>query len=295
MKNFPPSELILNPDGSVYHLHLLPHQIAKNIILVGDPDRVPQVSKHFDNIELKVQKREFITHTGEMSGKKLTVISTGIGTDNIDIVLNELDALANIDLKTRTEKTELTALNIIRIGTSGALQADLPMDTLLASEYGIGLEGLMHFYDFKNNADEHMTFLNFMEQVGKELNFPIRPYIAQGGKSLLEKLAPDFQKGITLTCAGFYAPQGRILRGNLSVNTLLEKLADFNLNGLRCTNFEMETAGIYGLANLLGHQAISFNALIANRATQEFSSNPKKTVEQLIELVLDRISKLPES
>lgn len=292
MKYFPPSELILNPDGSVYHLNLLPEQIANTIITVGDPDRVTAISNHFDTIECKVQKREFVTHTGVFKGKRLSVISTGIGTDNIDIVLNELDALVNIDLKNRVEKSELTSLNIIRIGTSGAMQQDIPVDQYLVSQFGIGLDGLMHYYDFKNNADEHMTFLHFMENVSKKTNFPIRPYIASAGANLIKTLASDFQKGITITCSGFYAPQGRILRGNLAINDLLKNLSEFSYHNLRCTNFEMETAGIYGLANLLGHQAISFNAILANRITNEFSKNPKETVEKLIETVLERITLL---
>lgn len=292
MKHFPPSELIINPDGSIYHLNLRPEQIAKNVITVGDPDRVSQVSKYFDRIDFKIQKREFVTHTGELNGKQISVISTGIGTDNIDIVLNELDALVNIDFETRMEKKEHTSLNIIRIGTSGSMQKDIPVNTLLVSEFGIGIDGLLHFYDYKNNADEHMTFLHFMEKMGSEINFPIRPYIAAAGSDLLKNLAPDFLKGITLTCPGFYAPQGRILRGNISVNNLIESLGKFNYKDLRCTNFEMETAGIYGLANLFGHQAISFNAILANRITNEFSDTPKEIVVNLIETVLERVSKL---
>jgi len=292
MKHFPPSELILNPDGSIYHLNLLPEQIADTVITVGDPDRVHEISKYFDTIEHKVQKREFVTHTGTFRGKRLSVISTGIGTDNIDIVLNELDALVNIDLKNRVEKTTLTSLNIIRIGTSGAMQQDIPVDQFLISQFGIGLDGLMHYYDTQNNAEEHMTFLHFMEDVSKKTNFPIRPYIASAGENLVEKLAYDFNKGITITCPGFYAPQGRILRGNISVNNLLENLSQFSYKDLRCTNFEMETAGIYGLANLLGHQAISFNAILANRITNEFSQKPKETVQSLIELVLERVTLL---
>jgi uridine phosphorylase len=292
MKHFPPSELIINPDGSIYHLNLKPEQLAKNIITVGDPDRVTEVSKYFDSIEYKIQKREFVTHTGELNGTRITVISTGIGTDNIDIVMNELDALANIDFATRTEKEVLTSLNVIRIGTSGSMQKDIPVDTLLVSEYGIGIDGLLHFYDYKNNADEHMTFLHFMEKMGSEINFPIRPYIASASSDLLKELAPDFLKGITLTCPGFYAPQGRILRGDISVPNLIERLATFNYNHLRCTNFEMETAGIYGLSNVFGHQAISFNAILANRITNEFSADPKVIVAKLIETVLDRVSKL---
>ena len=290
MKHFPPSELIINPDGSIYHLNLRPEQIADTIITVGDQDRVKKVSQYFDRIDVEVQKREFVTHTGELNGKRLTVISTGIGTDNIDIVINELDALVNIDLETRMEKETKTSLDFIRIGTSGGMQEDIPVDTLLASQMGLGLDGLMHFYDYKNSAEEHMTFLHFMEEVGKDVNFPIRPYIASCGNKLLQNLAFDFQKGITITTSGFYAPQGRILRGDLSVNNMLEQLRSFSYKGLRCTNFEMETAAIYAMANMLGHQAISFNAILANRVTNEFSAAPKNAVVKLIEIVLDRLT-----
>ena len=289
MKYFPSSELIINPDGSIYHLNLRPEQIAKTVIVVGDPDRVGKVSAHFDSIEYKVQKREFVTHTGSYKGKRITVISTGIGTDNIDIVLNELDALVNIDFEKRTEKETLTSLDIIRIGTSGAMQEDIPVDSFLISKYGMGLDGLLHFYNYKNNADEHMTFLHFMETVGAATDFPIRPYIARAGEDLLKNLAADFTQGITLTCPGFYAPQGRILRAELSVDNFLLNLGKFSYKNLRCTNFEMETAAIYGLSNILGHQAISFNAILANRVTNEFSKKPKESVKQLIEMVLERI------
>ena len=189
---------------------------------------------------------------------------------------NELDALANIDLKNRTEKENHTSLNIIRIGTSGSLQQDIPVDTLLVSEFAIGLDGLLHFYKTQNNADEHMTFHHFMQQVGRNTDFPIRPYISSVGKNLMSQLAPDFIKGITLTCPGFYAPQGRVLRANIAIENLLQNLSGFSYQNLRCTNFEMETAGIYGLANVLGHQAISFNAILANRVTNEFSESPKE-------------------
>ncbi len=290
MRHFPPSELIINPDGSIYHLNLKPGQVAKNVIVVGDPDRVAKVSKYFDSIEYKTQKREFITHTGELNGTRITVISTGIGTDNIDIVINELDALVNIDFETRMEKEEHTSLNIIRIGTSGSMQKDIPIDTFVASAYGIGIDGLLHFYDFKNNADEHMTFLHFMETVGSEITFPIRPYIASAGSDLMKNLASGFTKGITLTSPGFYAPQGRVLRANIVANDMIELLGKFNYKDLRCTNFEMETSAIYGLANILGHQGISFNAILANRITNEFSSKPKEIVVKLIETVLERIS-----
>ena len=289
MTRIPESELILNPDKSVYHLHLQPEQIADTVITVGDPDRVEQVSQHFDRLDTKVQKREFVTHTGELNGKRLSVISTGIGTDNIDIVLNELDALVNIDLETRKIKEELTSLKIIRIGTSGCLQKDIPVDSILVSEYAIGLDGLMHFYDFYNNADETMFQHVFLRYVDQKTSFPIRPYFAQGNKELIKKIGYDMQKGVTVTCPGFYAPQGRQLRAAIQAEDMLEVLADFNHNGLKVTNFEMETAAIYGLANILGHQAISCNALLANRADGTFSKQSKQTVDKLIEIVLGRL------
>lgn len=289
MQHFPPSELILNPDGSIYHLNLQPHQIADTIILVGDQDRVPKVSKYFDTIDVQVQKREFVTHTGMLNGKRLSVVSTGIGSDNIDIVITELDALVNIDFQSRIAKENHTSLKFIRIGTSGSLQKNIEVDSFLISQYGIGLDGLMHFYDYKNSADEHITFLHFMENIGKEVNFPIRPYIAAAGRELLYKLGYNFNKGITLTCPGFYGPQGRTLRLPPSVDDFIDDLRKFEYDQLRCTNFEMETAAIYGMANALGHQGISFNAILANRITNEFSKNPGETVRELIELVLEKV------
>ena len=290
MRKFLPSELILNLDGSVYHLNLQPDQIASTIITVGDPDRVAKVSSLFDRVDTKVQKREFVTHTGELNGKRLSVISTGIGTDNIDIVLNELDALVNIDLANRIEKSETTSLDIIRIGTTGSMQEEVEVDSFLVSEHAIGLEGLMHFYDYKNNADGFMVYLDFMEKMKDKVQFPIRPYLAEGDKTLIEKWASDFQKGITVTCTGFYGPQGRSLRATAAVDNLLDELSNFQYKKLKCTNFEMETAGIYGLANLLGHRAISFNAILANRVSKTYSSNQKNTVEKLIRTVLTRIT-----
>ncbi|MFK8101689.1 MAG: nucleoside phosphorylase [Saprospiraceae bacterium] len=289
MKIIPASELIINPDGSIYHLNLRPEQLATTVITVGDPDRVSAVSKHFDRIDHQVQKREFVTHTGSYQGKQLSVISTGIGTDNIDIVFNELDALVNVDFTTRQVKTELQSLDIIRIGTSGCLQEDIPLDSFLLSSYGLGLDGLLHFYNAPHNADETMVHHMFMQDVGKKMSFPIRPYLAQGSQSLLKRFGGDMLKGITVTCPGFYAPQGRQVRAEIINENYLENLVDFQYDEHRITNFEMETAGIYGLAKVLGHQAVSCNALIANRATNSFSQTPTQTVDKLIELVLDRI------
>jgi uridine phosphorylase len=289
MTRIPESELILNPDKSIYHLHLQPDQLADTVITVGDPDRVTMVSQHFDRIDSRVQKREFITHTGELGGKRISVISTGIGPDNIDIVFNELDALVNIDFNTRMVKEELTSLKIIRIGTSGCLQKDIPVDSILISEYAIGLDGLMHYYDFYNNADETMFQHVFLRFIDQKTGFPIRPYFAQGNKALIKKIGYDMLKGVTVTCPGFYAPQGRKIRAEMQMEGILEVLADFNHNGLRVTNFEMETSAMYGLSNMLGHQTLSCNALLANRANGTFSKQPKQTVEKLIELVLARL------
>jgi uridine phosphorylase len=282
------SELILNADGSVYHLNLLPEQIAKTIITVGDPDRVHEVSKHFDRIDTKVQKREFITHTGELNGKRLTVIATGIGTDNIDIVFNELDALVNIDLKTRTIKKELTSIDFIRIGTSGCMQKDIPLDSFLISTYGLGLDSLMLFYDYPVSENERIIHEKFSNYLSSKTTLPVQPYFTEGSDELISRFGTDILKGITVTCPGFYAPQGRKLRIPLASEDILSTLSGFSNNGERVTNFEMETSAIYGFANMMGHRAISCNTLIANRQNQTFSSNSKKAVQKLIELVLSR-------
>ena len=284
------SELVLNTDGSVYHLNLQPDQIANTIITVGDPDRVHEVSKHFDRIDTKVQKREFITHTGEINGNRLTVIATGIGTDNIDIVFNELDALVNIDLKSRTIKKEKTSLNFIRIGTSGCMQADIPLDSFLLSTYGLGLDGLIHFYDYKYNSTELELKSNFMDYASSKIKLPIRPYFTEGSSDLISKLGADMLKGITVTCPGFYAPQGRKLRLSLSTNDILSALSGFSFQGQRATNFEMETSAIYGFSNMMGHKAASCNALIANRQLQTFSKDSKGVVQKLIQIILGQIS-----
>jgi uridine phosphorylase len=283
MKNILESELVLNDDGSVYHLHLLPEDIADTIILVGDQDRVPEVSKYFDSIEIKKNKREFVTHTGFIGTKRLTVLSTGIGTDNIDIVMNELDALVNIDLKKREIKTNKTSLKFIRIGTSGALQKHISVDTVLASSHGLGLDSLMNFYDLPFSA--HETELH--HEIKKQLDIPfILSYIIKAPGNLIDMFS-NTPKGITATCCGFYAPQGRMLRGKVKIPNLIERLNRVNHNQFCITNFEMETAGIYGMAKLLGHEALSVNAILANRITHEFSKQPNKIVEQTIKMVLE--------
>lgn len=280
------SELILNADGSIYHLNLLPEDLASTVITVGDPDRVAKVSKHFDRIELKKGKREFITHTGYLGNKRLTVISTGIGTDNIDIVLNELDALANIDFANRTVKTSLTSLDIVRIGTSGAVQQDVEMGTILASAYGIGLDALMNYYQGSYDGEEQALQVELAEYFSA-LN--LKPYVAKAGASLLDRIAFDLPKGVTLTAPGFYAPQGRTVRSTNTIPNFIDLIKSFQYKDQRFTNLEMETAGIYALANMFGHQALSINAILASRVDGRFSSAPEEVVDKAIQLVLERI------
>jgi len=280
------SELILNPDGSIYHLNLLPSDIADTIITVGDPDRVAMVSKHFDTIEVSKQKREFVTHTGMYKGKRLTVISTGIGTSNIEIVYTELDALVNIDLETREIKEEPTVLNFIRIGTSGGLRKGIEIDSFVASAFGIGLDNLMAFYDFQpNEAEEEL------QEALPELARYIQPYVAQASYELLQTIAKGITKGITITSPGFYAPQSRTLRVAPVLKNKLKMLQEFELKDspYQITNFEMETASMYAFARLFGHHALSMNAIIANRNENTFSEDPKGTVEKLILFVLERL------
>lgn len=290
MKKIAASELILNPDGSIYHLSLKPQDIANTIITVGDPDRVAQVSNYFDTIEFKGHKREFHTHTGHYKGKKITVISSGIGPDNIDIVMNELDALVNIDLNTRLPKKEKTSLDIIRIGTSGTLQDHIAVDSFLISEYGLGLDGLMHAYNFKAICEQEIE-----EAFIKHTHYnkdKARPYIIKGNKHLEQKLhSQQTLLGITATANGFYGPQGRVLRLALSDVSLNNKMKNFSFKGKQITNFEMETSAIYGLAKLLGHRAISINAIIANRANLTFSEQPRKTIDTLIKYTLEHLVK----
>lgn len=283
----PASELILNPDGSIYHLNLLPEDLAQTVITVGDPERVEKVSAYFDEIEVKKGKREFVTHTGRIGQKRVSVISTGIGTDNIDIVFTELDALVNVDLQTREIKEKHTSLDFIRIGTSGALQADIPVDSFLISSYGLGLGGLMLYYDFPENTQEE-TFKNSIEKhAGSTL--PLPAYLYCNSEELAQQIGPDMLRGITATCPGFYAPQGRELRGKVRNKTMLDSLQSWQQDQQRITNFEMETAGIYGMARMLGHRAVSCNAILANRAKGTFSQNPKKITKGLIEKVLERL------
>lgn len=283
----PESDLIINADGSIYHLNLLPEDVADTVITVGDPDRVTEVSKHFDCIELRKGKREFVTHTGYVGNKRVTVLSTGIGTDNIDIVFNELDALVNINFETREVKNELTALNIIRVGTSGAIQADIPMGTILASSYGLGLDTLMHYYHSKPTENES----NLLSELnGHFSNIPqIKPYLTAASDNLLNSIGKDLPHGITVTAPGFYGPQGRNVRAQNSIPDFVKQLNSFQSGQHRITNLEMETAGIYALAKVLGHHALSVNAILASRVNFEFSKTPDQIVEMAIKLVLERI------
>lgn len=280
-KIIPETELILNSDGSVYHLQLLPEHLASTVFTVGDPDRVPLVSRLFDSVEFRTAKREFITHTGFIGKKRVTVMSTGMGTDNIEILMTELDALVNIDLSTRQVKEVKKCLQVIRLGTSGALQADIPVGSLLASKKAIGLDSLFQFYP------DLLGDQAFASEVQAVLGLALRPYEANASSDLLDQLPESFLHGVTLTAPGFYAPQGREVRLKPRIAGMMDKLASLNFSGERLTNFEMETAGYYGLGELLGHKMLSLNAIVANRVTQEFDKKAEKTMERLIHTALE--------
>jgi uridine phosphorylase len=280
------SELILNTDGSIYHLNLLPEDVAPTVITVGDPERVDAVSKYFDRIELKKGKREFITHTGYIGAKRVSVVSTGIGTDNIDIVMNELDALVNIDFRSRTVKPELVNLDIIRIGTSGAIQPDIDVGTILASAFAVGFDGLLPYYKLASSTSEERI------QTEVERQFPaigFRPYVAEASQSLLNRIGEYLPRGITMTAPGFYGPQGRRLRVENRFPDLLDLATQFRSDDHRMTNLEMETAGIYGMARLMGHHALSINAILANRTKGKFSAAPQQVIARTITYVLERL------
>ena len=288
MQRIAESELIITSRGAIYHLDLRPEELADTIIVVGDPDRVKKVSKHFDRIEYQQQHREFITHTGYIGNKRLSVMSTGIGPDNIDIAINELDALANIDFTTREIKKDFSKLNIIRFGTSGSLQANIPVDSFVASTHGLGLDNLLNFYAYDKSKDELDMANAFAEQT--KLNAAITiPYAFKGSDILIKKFGSAFHKGITVTCPGFYGPQGRILRLGVSSPGLIDRLTHFNFNNHRITNFEMETSAIYGLGRLLGHECLSVNAIVANRVVQQFSKDSNAAVENLIKQALEAL------
>ncbi len=291
MQRIAESELIINDRGAVYHLDTRTEELASTIITVGDPDRVAAVSKYFDRIEYRNQHREFITHTGYTGNKRVSVVSTGIGTDNIDIVMNELDALVNIDFSTRTIQPQLSSLNIIRIGTSGSLQADIPVDSCVVSTHGLGIDNLLNFYRIEHNEEDKQLLQAFITQTQLQHNFA-QPYISGGASSLLKHFVRDFHHGITVTCPGFYGPQGRILRLGLSHPHLVDNLTQFNFGQHRISNFEMETAGIYGLGKLLGHQCLSLSAIVANRVEKQFSTQPGEIMERLIQTTLEIIGGL---
>jgi uridine phosphorylase len=281
MNRIAESELIINSRGAVYHLDLRPEEIAGTVITVGDPDRVEKISKHFDSIEVKAKHREFITHTGYVGKKRLTVLSSGIGPDNIDIVINELDALANIDFETRQIKSKITPLNIIRIGTSGSLQADIPVDSFVASTHGLGIDNLLNFYRHEQNEEEKLLLQSFITHTQMH-GVMSQPYISGAAVSLIKNFVTGFHQGITVTCPGFYGPQGRVLRLGLRNPDLVNRLTDFRFGQHRISNFEMETSAIYGLGKLLGHNCLALNAIVANRVKKEFSKDGAAAVENLI-------------
>jgi uridine phosphorylase len=285
------SELILTARGSIYHIDLKRDEMADTIITVGDPDRVPEVSKYFDSIDFKTQHREFVTHTGYVGKKRITCISSGIGPDNIDIVLNELDAVANIDFETRTIKPNHTRLDIMRMGTSGSLQADVPVDSMVVGTHGIGLDNVLHYYMLENDAHEQQLlneFCNYTQLNNKN----IVPYAVKGSTDLATHFNEGYYKGITVTCPGFYAPQGRVVKAELRFPALIDTLSSFTFEQTRITNFEMETSAIYGLGKIFGHRCLSVNTIVANRQTKTFSKNAKTSVDNMIRQTLEIIEKI---
>lgn len=279
------SELIINQRGAVYHLDMKADELAPDIITVGDPARVEKISRHFDSIEFSNQHREIVCHTGWLGKKRITVLSTGMGTDNIDIVLNELDALANIDFTTRMIKENLSTLNIIRIGTAGGLQPDIPVDSMVVSTHGLGIDNLLNFYRHEHNDEENQLLQSFITHTQMEMQMA-HPTLSGGSPSLMKHFGNDFHHGITVTCPGFYGPQGRILRLGLRNPNLVNRLTEFRFGQHRIANFEMETSAIYGLGKMLGHHCLSLSVIVANRVKQEFSKNADKAMDRLIEKVL---------
>lgn len=288
MKRIAESELIIDERGAIYHLGVRPEEIAQTIILVGDPDRVGIVSKHFDSVEFTHKHREFITNTGFIGKKRLTVLSTGIGTDNIDIAMNELDALVNIDFEERIVKQKLSSLNIIRLGTSGALQKSIPVDSFVAGTHGLGIDNVMHFYETDKTEKELQIIAAFKEHTGLKSGNVI-PYIFGSSEKLLSQFSKNYHHGITVGCPGFYGPQGRILRLKLAYKSLVDNLTDFQFEEHKIANFEMESSAIYGLGRMLGHHCLSLNAIVANRVAKTFSKNSASTVEKLIKQSLEII------
>ena len=288
-KAIPASQLVLNGEGAVYHLGLHPEELADDVILVGDPGRVDMIASYFDSIEVRHQNRELWTRTGYYKGKRITVLSTGMGTDNIDIVMNELDTLANIDLKTRMPKENHHALNLIRIGTSGALQADIPVeDSYVATRYAVGLDGLLYFYGENQKANEIAIRDAFIKHMDYPKDLPI-PYVVEGSKELFDRLAEGYFQGMTATAPGFYAPQGRSLRMPLAYPENNHKIEAFNYEGWRICNFEMESSALYGLGKMMGHHCLTICAVIANRVNETFCSDYHPYVEKLVKNTLERL------
>src|SRR5579862_9444690 len=276
MQRIEESELIINDRGAVYHLNIKPEELAHHIITVGDPERVDLVGKFFDRIETKSRHREFVSCTGLVGKRRITVVSTGIGTDNIDIVLNELDALVNVDFETRTIKKSLTQLNIIRIGTAGSLQLNIPVDSFVVSTHGLGIDNLLNFYVHQQNEEEKELLHSFVTLTQMH-NLFSHPYITGASSSLIKHFVNGFHQGITVTCPGFYGPQGRVIRLGLSNPTFIDKLTQFQFGNHRIANFEMETAGIYGLGKILNHHCLSISAIVANRINKQFSKDGNST------------------
>jgi len=288
MQRIDESELIITADRQVYHINLRPENLAPIVITVGDPDRVKEVSKYFDTIEFKTQHREFVTHTGTLGKKRLTVLSSGIGPDNIDIVMNELDACVNIDFETRTVKEQHTALSIIRFGTSGSLQADIPVDSLVASSHGIGLDNVLHYYQLQTTQHEKDLCAAFVKHTSLE-GKNIIPYAVEGSKDLLSHFGEGYHQGITVTCPGFYAPQGRVVRAGLQFPELVNQLSGFSFGEHRITNFEMETSAIFGLGRVFGHHCLAINAIVANRINKTFTKDGGKIIDSMIKKNLEII------
>ncbi len=289
MQRIAESELIINSRGAIYHLNLRPEELANTVITVGDPDRVELVSRYFDRIESKFRHREFVSHTGFVGKKRVTVVATGIGPDNIDIALNELDALVNIDFETRQIKQEPTSLNIIRIGTSGSLQADIPIDSYVASTHGLGLDNLLNYYRQEQNDQEKQLLHSFVTHTQLQANVS-NPYISIASASLLKHFVNGYHQGITVTCPGFYGPQGRVLRLGVQNPQLIDRLTQFAFGQHRITNFEMETAAIYGLGKLLGHHCLSLSAIVANRIQKQFTKDSDSLIDKLIRQTLEIVS-----
>ena len=285
----PASQLVLNNEGAIYHLNLHPDQLADNVIMVGDPGRVDMIASFFDKIEVERQNRELVTRTGWFNGERITVLSTGMGTDNLDIVMNELDALANIDLKTRMPKETHRSLNLIRLGTCGALQPDIEPGNNVATRYAIGLDGLLYFYEKHKEVNEIAMRDAFIKQMDYPKDLP-KPYVVEGSKMLFDKLAEGYYQGVTATAPGFYGPQGRTLRMHLSYPENNNKIEHFDYQGWRVCNFEMESSALYGLGKMMGHNCLTICVAIANRVTEKFTTDYHPYVRKLVESTLQRLT-----